>query len=39
MRSRAPAHKSARVSGNQTEVWKRSLYLLVAQRDGVDRAE
>lgn len=34
MRSQASAHKSARVSGNQTGVWKRSLYLLVASKDG-----
>lgn len=34
MRSQASAHKSARVSGNQTEVWTRSLYLLVAPKDG-----
>lgn len=34
MRSQASAHKSARVSGNQTEVWTRSLCLLVASKDG-----
>lgn len=34
MRSQASALKSQRVSGNQTEVWKRShSYLLVASKD------
>lgn len=34
MRSQASALKSQRVSGNQTEAWKRShSYLLVASKD------